>query len=236
MVSQMLSGHDMVCMLADLCTCGWPVLFCHVFCKIWINCDAAIRLTQLVLDWREIYGNIFWKCNCLSAPVKPYQVPEHVPHWQGHFLSHNCGRWVDILSCARTFCLSNHGSIIQLPSLVLTHAVKLLELKFHHTECILTVSIVEGAAVFSASRHQCSYCQHDSLYIDRYHYCDVIKVRWRIKSPASWLFTQPFIQTQIKVNIQAPRHWPLCADPTQMASNVENVSIWWRHHAVKYRT
>ena len=28
---------------------------------------------------------IFWKCNCLSAPVKPYQVPEHVPHWQGPF-------------------------------------------------------------------------------------------------------------------------------------------------------
>ena len=28
-------------------------------------------------------------------------------------------------------------------------------------------------------------------------------------SPASPLFAQPFIQTQIKENIKAPRHWPL---------------------------
>ena len=34
--------------------------------------------------------------------------------------------------------------------------------------------------------------------------------KWRHKSPASWLFTQPFIQEQIKENIKATRHWPLC--------------------------
>ena len=61
--------------------------------------------------------------------------------------------------------------------------------------------------------------------------------RWRLKSPASRLFTQPFIQTQIKENIKAPRHWPLCGEftgtgefPAQRASYAENVSIWWRHH------
>ena len=32
---------------------------------------------------------------------------------------------------------------------------------------------------------------------------------WRLRSPASRLFTQPFIQAQIKENIKAPRHWPL---------------------------
>ena len=39
-------------------------------------------------------------------------------------------------------------------------------------------------------------------------------------------------------NIKAPRQWPLCGEftgtgefPAQMASKVENVSIWWRHHA-----
>ena len=32
---------------------------------------------------------------------------------------------------------------------------------------------------------------------------------WRHKSPPSRLFTQPFIQAQIKENIKAPRHWPL---------------------------
>ena len=61
--------------------------------------------------------------------------------------------------------------------------------------------------------------------------------RWRLKSPASRLFTQAFIQTQIKENIKAPCHWSLCGDftgtgefPTQRASYAENVSIWWSHH------
>ena len=33
--------------------------------------------------------------------------------------------------------------------------------------------------------------------------------RWRLKSPASPMFTQPFIQAHIKENIKALRHWPL---------------------------
>ena len=44
-----------------------------------------------------------------------------------------------------------------------------------------------------------------------------------------------------KENIRAPRHWPLCGEitgdgefPAQMASNPENVSIWWRHHHYYY--
>ena len=59
--------------------------------------------------------------------------------------------------------------------------------------------------------------------------------RWRQKSPASRLFIQSFIQAQIKENIKAPRHWPLCGEftgtgefPAQRASNAENVSILWR--------
>ena len=58
-----------------------------------------------------------------------------------------------------------------------------------------------------------------------------------MKSPAARSFNQPFIQTQIKENIKAPRHWPLCGEltgtgefPAQRASNAENVFIWWRHH------
>ena len=48
---------------------------------------------------------------------------------------------------------------------------------------------------------------------------------------------RPFFQAQIKENIKAPRHWPLCGEftgdrwsPVQRASYAENVSIWWRHH------
>ena len=65
--------------------------------------------------------------------------------------------------------------------------------------------------------------------------------RWCLKSPASRLFTQSFIRAQIKENIKAPHHWPLCGEftrtgefPAQRASNAENVSIWWRHHAVTH--
>ena len=46
------------------------------------------------------------------------------------------------------------------------------------------------------------------------HYSGVIMARWHLKSPASRLFTQPFIHAQIKVNIKAPRHWPLCGEFT----------------------
>ena len=50
------------------------------------------------------------------------------------------------------------------------------------------------------------------------------------------------IQTQIKENIKAPRHWPLCGEftgtgefPAQRANYAENVYIWWRHHAPSSR-
>ena len=46
------------------------------------------------------------------------------------------------------------------------------------------------------------------------HYSDVIWARWRIKSPASPLFIQPFIRTHSKENIKAPGHWPLCGEFT----------------------
>ena len=36
--------------------------------------------------------------------------------------------------------------------------------------------------------------------------------RWQLKSPAYRLFTEPFVQAQIKENIRAPRHGPLCGN------------------------
>ena len=38
--------------------------------------------------------------------------------------------------------------------------------------------------------------------------------RWRLKSPASRVLTEPFIHTEIKENINAPRQWPLCGEFT----------------------
>ena len=34
------------------------------------------------------------------------------------------------------------------------------------------------------------------------------------QTPASRVFTQSFIQAQIKEKIKAPRHWPLCGEVT----------------------
>ena len=58
----------------------------------------------------------------------------------------------------------------------------------------------------------------------------------------SWVFTQPLIQAQIKETPKLPVT-DLCAGnspgtdefPAQMASNAENVSIWWRHHVPMVR-
>ena len=69
------------------------------------------------------------------------------------------------------------------------------------------------------------------------HYGDVIMGAIASQITILRLFTQPFIQTQMKENIKALRHWPLAGNspgtgafPAQMASNAENISIWWRHH------
>ena len=72
----------------------------------------------------------------------------------------------------------------------------------------------------------------------------IVPLRWRHNEQDGvsnhqpyHLFTQPFGKTQIKENTKAPRCWPLCEKftgtgefPAQMASNAENISIWWRHH------
>ena len=64
--------------------------------------------------------------------------------------------------------------------------------------------------------------------------------RWRLKSPTSRLFTQPFVQAQIKEIVKAPSHWPLWGEftgdgefPAQKASNVE--IIWWQFDDVIIR-
>ena len=66
-------------------------------------------------------------------------------------------------------------------------------------------------------------------------------VWWRLKSPASGLFNQPFIQAQIKENIRvtdlSSGNSPVTGElSSQMASNADNVSIWWRHHVIRKKT
>ena len=63
------------------------------------------------------------------------------------------------------------------------------------------------------------------------HYSDVI-----MGTMASQITSLTIVYwTEIKENIKAPRHWPLCGEftgefPAQRAGNAEYVYIWWRHH------
>ena len=68
------------------------------------------------------------------------------------------------------------------------------------------------------------------------HYGDVIMGAIASQITSLTLFTQPFIQTQIKeiklrvTGLCAGNSPGTCEFPAQMANNAENVSIWWRHH------
>ena len=74
----------------------------------------------------------------------------------------------------------------------------------------------------------CWWVTHDS---------DVIMSSMALKSSASRLFAQQFVQAQVKETPKL-RVTGLCEGnslvtgefPAQRASNAENVSIWWRHH------
>ena len=90
------------------------------------------------------------------------------------------------------------------------------------SDCLLTI--------FSRSEHSA----HE-------HYCDVIMGAMASQIPASRLFTQPLFRRRLKktskfrvTGIFAGNSPVIGEFPVQMASNAENVSIWWRHHAIPY--
>ena len=72
------------------------------------------------------------------------------------------------------------------------------------------------------------------------HYCDVIMGAMAFQFPSLTIVYSTVYSDADQRKIKAPRHWPLCGKftddrwiPRTKASNAENVSIWWRHHAVK---
>ena len=61
--------------------------------------------------------------------------------------------------------------------------------------------------------------------------------RWCLKSTASRVFSQPFVQAQIKETIKVPRHWPLWGEstgdrwiPLTSASDVKLWCFLWSAH------
>ena len=92
-----------------------------------------------------------------------------------------------------------------------------------HRESPLSTSITLAYNVTSAAANNeiykwlwiCHIHKYDDYDDDRFS--DVIMgvMAFQItKSPALPLFIKPFVEAQIKENIKAPRHWPLCGEFT----------------------
>ena len=80
-----------------------------------------------------------------------------------------------------------------------------------HSQFLRSLLLTKGAVIFWTS------C--DSYLIDWFQRVKFTVFQhwfslWRLKSPVSRLFTQPFIQAQIKENIKAQCHWPLWGEFT----------------------
>ena len=66
--------------------------------------------------------------------------------------------------------------------------------------------------------------------------------QWRVKTQTGFPVKNALIDTPLQWRHKALHHWPLCGEftgtgefPPQMATNAENMSIWWRHHAFMER-
>ena len=75
----------------------------------------------------------------------------------------------------------------------------------------------------------------------RAHYIDVIMTKMASQiTNLTVVYSIVYSGADEKKHIKAPRHWPLWGEftgtgefPAQRASNAENVSIWWCHHAIR---
>ena len=52
------------------------------------------------------------------------------------------------------------------------------------------------------------------IILNGYHYSDIIMSAMASQITSLTIVCWPFIQVQIKENIKAPRHWPLCGEFT----------------------
>ena len=91
------------------------------------------------------------------------------------------------------------------------------------------------------SNHQPHHCLLSRLFRRTLKKTRKLRVTYLClgNSPASPVFAQSFLETQIKGNIKAPLHCPLWGEstgdrwiPLTKGQWRENVSIWWRHHDI----
>ena len=104
-----------------------------------------------------------------------------------------------------------------------------------------TFSVMIGAYFLTTFPFLCGV-SIANIYFWVKHYGDVIVGAMASQITSLAIVYSTFYSCTDQGNIKSPRHWPLCREftgdrwiPAQMASNAENVSIWWRHHGcVRY--
>ena len=151
----------------------------------------------------------FWP---LSDKYIRFGVSANVPNWH----------WSDYLFSPTTCCKKNFiTSVLKTPinglvqdcSKSIANALDLLQ------SCTKQQIVSQAVLIIRSN----TTCYHTSVRVKKAallhlsYQCITMTsqwVGWRLKSPASRLFTQPFIRAEIKENIKAPCHWPLCGEFT----------------------
>ena len=135
-------------------------------------------------------------------------------------------------------------------SLTFQELFQIIERKFTMAEItfMVRISSCPGAGEVThwhMGKTACNHSHHGSLHLKPYictaitqkyiHYGDVIMgvIASQITSLTVVYPTVYSDADKRKHQSSAPRHWPLWGEFTvQMASNVEIVYIWWRHHVI----
>ena len=116
-------------------------------------------------------------------------------------------------------------------ALLISHTDGLHKIDCGHITCDISAVVISHAWRSNSSMWHTLYVTDAPQQLHHNERCGVWN-HWRLYC------LLPFVQAQIKENIKATRHWLLRGDsnydrciPSQRASNAENFSIWWRHHA-----
>ena len=104
----------------------------------------------------------------------------------------------------------------------------------------LNPQIDEHTTLCCSSSLVITYAHKTQGWYGKLMYIITVTSQWgrrRFKSPASRLFTQPFIlwrwkkTWKLRITGLCVGNSPVIGEfPAQIVSNAENVSIWWRHH------
>ena len=159
-------------------------------------------------------GNPYTGKTCLywDSPLMSFVYSFYTPHWGRE--THICVSKLNIIGSDNGLSLGWHkgifwtnAGILWIGPLGTNFSEILIEIR--------TFSFKKMRLKMSSGKWR-PFCLGLNVLIYRYGY-----LQWRhnehvgvANSPASRLFTWPFIQAQIKENIKAPRHCPLCGEFT----------------------